>query len=460
MKWVALIVVLAAILPLSGWLRRNPHQTPRLWMIVGFLPCVMSIFHSYIAVISHVDWPGYVKGAEISILDVLALILYLSLPGDQRPLPFRYAMALYFLATVFSTLDAAVPLAALFYSLQVARIFLLYAIVTKACADPRVPPAILRGMGASIIFEAGYTIWQRFELGITQTSGTFIHQNSLGLISHFVVFPYFALLLAGRRGWMVPTVLLCGALVEVLTTSRGTVLFAGIGYAAVFILSAVRKWTLRKAVVLSIGVLAVAVLAPLAISSFEQRFAGGLPADEYGGYDERAAYKVAATRMLSDHPMGVGANHFTFAANVDGYYDAAGVLAVFSSRAGNVHNIYWLIAAETGYAGLITFVLLLIRTLTVAFLCGWRYRGDQRGDLLLGFGVALLIVYVHSNLEWIFITFQAQYMWALDLGLVSGLAQQLGYWRHNKPLGARSEMGPLSINPKAAEAAFLGSPSD
>jgi O-antigen ligase len=444
---VALIILLAAILPLCGWLRRNPHETPKLWVLVGFLPFVMSTFHSYLAIVSSPDWPGYIKGVEVSVLDVLALTLYLSLPGDRRPLPFRYAMALYFLATVLSAFDAAVPTAALFYSCQVARIFLLYAIVAKACADPRVAPAILAGMGAGIIMEAGYTILQRFALGITQTSGTFIHQNSLGLVSHFVIFPYFALLLAGRRGWMVPTVVLSGAIIEVLTTSRGTVAIAGMGYAAVFILSAVRQWTPRKAVVLSIGVLALAILVPLAISSFEQRFADGLPGDEYGGYDERAAYKVAAAKMLEDHPLGVGANHFTFAANVGGYYDAAGVANVFSSRAGNVHNIYWLILAETGYAGLITFVILLIRTLTVAFRCGWRYRGDERGDLMLGFGVALLAVYIHSNLEWIFITFQAQYMWALGLGLVSGLAQQLGYWQRTRPMGAQFKPDSLLINP-------------
>ena len=43
--------------------------------------------------------------------------------------------------------------------------------------------------------------------------------------------------------------------------------------------------------------------------------------------------------------------------------------------------------------------------------------------------MALLIVYIHSYFEWIFITFPAQYMFALDAGMVAGLATQLGYWR-------------------------------
>ena len=49
-----------------------------------------------------------------------------------------------------------------------------------------------------------------------------------------------------------------------------------------------------------------------------------------------------------------------------------------------------------------------------AFLCSMRHRGDQRAELLLGLGVALLTVYLHSFFEWIFVTFQAQYLFALS----------------------------------------------
>ena len=103
--------------------------------------------------------------------------------------------------------------------------------------------------------------------------------------------------------------------------------------------------------------------------------------------------------MLSDHPLGVGANNFVVVAIVEGYTRKRGV--GYNSRLAHVHNIYWLVAAETGYLGLITFVLLLLHPISVAFLCGWRNRKDRRGELLLGFGVALLIVYIHSFFEWI-----------------------------------------------------------
>ena len=73
--------------------------------------------------------------------------------------------------------------------------------------------------------------------------------------------------------------------------------------------------------------------------------------------------------------------------------------------------------------------MLLLSPLIVAFRCGWRNRKDQRGDLLLGFGVALLTVYLHSFYEWVFVSFEIEYMFAATMGLIAGLAQELGYWR-------------------------------
>jgi O-antigen ligase len=434
-KWVGFIIVVAAIGPLVGWLRRNPNAIIRVLMLMGFLPWALGTFHLYMAIISWVDWPGFAKGAEFSVLDALALAVYFSLPRARHPLPFRLLMALYFVAVSLSVFQARVPMAAIFYPWQLVRMYLVYAAITKACAtDPRAPRALMNGMIAGLFFEAGFVIWERFGLGMIQAGGSEGHQNLLGLMSHFVVFPFFALLLSGERGWLPAAGTLAGVVVQVLTTSRATLGLAGFGYATAFLLSAVRQWTSKKGLVLLIGVLAVALLTPVVMSAFNARFA----AEDWGTYDERAAFERAAAMMLSDHPLGVGANQFATVAIVDGYYLRAGVHPNMGSLTAHVHNIYWLVTAETGYLGLLTFVLLLLRPITVAFLCGWRHRGDRRGDLLLGLGMALLIVYIHSFFEWIFITYQAQYMFALELGLIAGLAQQLGYWRQPAHLRGHS----------------------
>jgi hypothetical protein len=57
--------------------------------------------------------------------------------------------------------------------------------------------------------------------------------------------------------------------------------------------------------------------------------------------------------------------------------------------------------------------------------------------LLLGLGVALLTVYLHSWVEWIMVGFSAQYLLAIAIGLVAGNAQQLGYWSVRRPVAVR-----------------------
>ena len=94
MKWIALTTSLLLVIPLTVWIRRHPRQSLKLWMLLGFLPFIVNYFHLYMAAYSAPEWGGYVKGAEISILDIIALSLYLSLPDTRRSLPFRYLMAL------------------------------------------------------------------------------------------------------------------------------------------------------------------------------------------------------------------------------------------------------------------------------------------------------------------------------------------------------------------------------
>jgi hypothetical protein len=426
LKWVILISALAGVLPLAAFIRRYPSIARSIYLLMGMLPFAQSaIPHLNIALISWAAWPGFVKGAEFSALDLVALAVYLTLPRAPSPVPFRLAMLFYFFAVLLSSLRAEEPVAALFYPWQLARMFLIYAVVAKACVDERFVPSLLTGMAVALCFEAGVVLWERFALGELQPSGNFVHQNTLGLVSHFVVFPYLALLLGGYRRGPAAAISLSGALIAVLTASRATIGLAGFGYAVLFSLSILRRGTQWKAAIGLVGICGLAVLALLAASSLERRIAAA-PISEY---DERAAFESAAASILADHPMGIGANNYAYVATVEGYSRQARVVSVDLSKSPHVHNSYWLTAAETGYIGLIAFIVLLARPLTVAFLCAWRSRDDYRGELLLGLGTALLVVYIHAAFEWIFLTVEVQYMFAMTVGMVAGLAQQLGYWR-------------------------------
>jgi hypothetical protein len=404
---------------------------------MGVLPFVIEPLHLFMAIVSWPFWPGYVKGIEVSVIDLVALAIFISLPREYRPAPFRVATVAYLLAVLLSSLQADVAVAALFYPAQLVRMYILFIVVARSCSDGRVALSLLEGMGIGLCIEMCVVIWQRFALGALQTGGTFAHQNGLGVVSHFVVFPFFAMLLAGKRGWLPIIVPVAGIVTALFTVSRATLGLGGLGYILVFILSSIRNWTRRKGVLGLTSVISVAVLLPLAFFSLETRFAVNPLSDDY---DERAAFESAADAMLSDRPMGIGANSYVVVANSQGYNERAGVAPTAGSFSAQVHNVYRLVAAETGYFGLLTFVLLMIQPMIVAFVWGWRNRNDLRGDILLGLGVSLLVVYIHSFFEWVFVTYYLQYFFALEAGLIVGLARQLGYQRIDRAHSTKSRI--------------------
>ena len=415
--------MLGAALALVPYLRSNIRLVQIVWGLVGFLPFVLESFHLYMSAGFLDHWPGYVTGFELTIVDALALALYLSLPRTSHPLPFRIALSLYLFSTLLSALPAMEPKAALFYSWQLARMFFLYAVIVRASANPVASVALLKGMAVGLLVQVPVVLWQRFALGMLQTPGTMVHQNELGMLSHFIVFPFFALLLTGRAGrWP--------ALVSPRRRDyriddnlprhdrpRRDWIYAR------FCVIRPAGMDVSKGALLAVFVVVSAIVAPVAVSAIADRGASQIESSDMS----RVVLEKAASLMLADHPMGVGANNFNLTAILQGYYQRAGV--DWSDYIATVHNFYWLTAAENGYFGLLTCVMFLLFPLIVALRCGVRYRQDIRGDLLIGLAVAVLAVYLQSFEEWVFVTYRLQYVYVMDVGLIAGMATQLGYWR-------------------------------
>jgi hypothetical protein len=461
-KWIGLAVLLAAAISLIPTMRTNTRAVQVGCALLGFVPFVMDSFHFTIAPISWA-WTGIVTGLQLTVLDALALSLYFAHRNERYSVPFRLAFAFYLFTTLLSALVAYVPQATLFYSWQVARVIFVYVVVARLCADPLYVSALLKGMGAGLLLQIPVTLWQRFGLGLLQASGTTVHQNELGMMSHFVTLPFFALLLSGRAGRLPLVVVPAGLIVELLTASRATLGLSILGYSIVFVLSAMRKWTSRKAMVLVVAVAIGAAATPVALSAIANRGAN----DAEGSDTSRSALIDAASMMLSDHPMGIGANNFVLVGNQDGYYARAGVPWVMSIAM--VHNAYWLVVTETGYLGLVAFITCIFSPMILAFRSGLRNSDDVRGELLIGLGTALLIVYLHAQFEFMFVSAAVQYIYVTVIGLVSGLAMQLGYWRKGRAkLGLRYRSQPRNPTdarssrprPAAAERRLWGGPSD
>lgn len=447
MKSAFLIIVLLSIMPLVLLLRRYETIARMFWVCFGagaFFLATVPLFD--IGLISWSDrWAGFVYGVELSVIDFLAILAFFTLPRARTPLLWFVPFALYILAAALSMLQAAEPLAAFFGVWQFMRMFFIATVVARACAFVEIPHLLLRGMALGMAAQFVTVLWQRYGLGYTQTPGLFIHQNTLGMAIHFVLLPYFALLLAGRRNLLfVAFVLIVTLVATVFTASRATVGFASMGLATTFVLFALAGLTQRKMAVALAALAAVVVVVPVTLQTFHQRFEHApLTEDEY---DERAAFSRAAAYILQDYPLGIGMNHYVLVARDRGYSERAGVATAEGNRNNIVHNAFRLAGAETGYPGLIAFCLMLATPLALALANGWRQRATEDGALLLGFAMAMLFAYLHSFYEWILFGKEVQYLLAITMGMAFGIAA-----RSRAPAGTfafQAPRGPEILQPR------------
>lgn len=426
MKFIALLVALAGVFPMSLLLRSSGLFARLFWIIFGMLPFFSAVFPMFdIGLISWGDhWVGFVYSLEITIVDILALAAFFALPGRGLPWWCKLPTLFFVIAAGLSMLNADEPTGAFFGVWQFIRMAFVMAVVGHACRlEPRIAIYILLGMSIGMGSHLVAVLQQRFILGVAQAHGLFLHQNTLGMAAHMVLYPNLALLLYGyQRWWLAPTVA-ATVIVVVLTASRATVGFAAFGVLLTFLLLALSGLTQRKMMFVGISMVALAIIGPLTFASFQKRFAENPLNEEQ--YDERAAFNRTAAFILADHPGGIGSNHYVHVAKNFGYSSRAGVLDSEVNRRNIVHNAYWLTAAETGYLGLATYLAMLAAPLACAFAVGWRERGRAEGALLLGFGVALLIVYVHSNFEWIVFTKDVQYPLFTTMGMTFGIVMCL-----------------------------------
>lgn len=423
MKWIALLVFILVGAGLTLALRQDRRAALVAAFLLGFLPFVTGPWNLLIAPYSFAGWPGYVKGWEVGLIDLVAVACLLGLPRSRHRLPFVHVFLLYIAATTFSVFFAQNFNIALAYPIQLGRVFLVFVAVSRLSSSPMGLKATFQGLFVGIAYQAAVAIFAWLG-GAVQTGGSFGHQNQLGFVTHLVFLPAFALILARQWNRWALLGLSSGAIVIVLTVSRGTILFAGVGLTITYLLSVLLRWSPRKAGV-ALGSLAFLALSyPVIQATFQQRFEvkGGsfTKADE-----EREAFARAAIMMSSDHPFGVGPNHYVLVANTGGYSQRAGVIWNSGSRGANVHNTYLLVLAESGIIGLISLVVLLMAVIFTTATYAFRNRRLVEAEILVGIAAAFCAIFLHSFYEWVLVTYHSQYLIATSLGVAAGLIRQL-----------------------------------
>lgn len=419
MKWIAVAFFLFAAVALSVWLRGKPRHAPVAWGLLGFLPFVLGPWHLIVSPFATPYWSGYVKGWDFALIDSVAIAIILATPGRWPKIVNVAPFLAYIAAVVIGVSQAKFGNLAASYLVQIIRVFLVFLAVARVTALERGQQAVLTGMILGLAVQAVYALIARAG-GALQTGGSLGHQNLLGFVSHLVLMPAFAMLLARRWPKIAFLGVASGLAVVILTASRAAIAFSAVGLVLTLLLCLCLRFNSRKAMIGAFGAVMLLASAPLATSALERRFQA--QGTTFFTEDlERLAFERAAWAMISDNPLGVGPNHYVFIANTEGYSDRAGVTWSSGSRNANVHNSYLLVLAETGYFGLLTLSLILGVGMWHALSGAIRYRQFAGSEVFVGLGCALINIILHSYYEWMLVVFQGQYLLAATLGLISGM---------------------------------------
>jgi O-antigen ligase len=443
MHYLAIAFVLLSYPGLVYLLKTYPRWRHWAYFFIGILPFVVHVWQLEAALVNWAAWPGYAKGIVMTVEVTLALAIITTQrrPGGVPPLVGW--LVLYMLAVAFSITQAGVWMAASFYLFQLLCFAVIMIAVAKIAADPRALQWLGTGLACGMIYEAVVTIDQRLH-GAFQAPGTMAHPNQLGMMVHVAILPIIGMLLAGHRSRVLMLGVASAFVVIVLGASRATIGFVALGVALVLLMSLVRHSTPHKKRMIGFAAAALVVATPFLLRAVSERLAQQQERDN-GGYDERAAFERAAKAMWNDHPLGVGANNYVVVANGQGYSARAGVTWVGGSRATNVHNTYLLIGAETGWAGLVTYIAMIGAAILAGLRFAFGQRRDPRGDIALGSAIGIAMVGLHSQYEWISVTYQVQYVIAISFGVISGLVRLRALERKRASRDRAAALGSMQL---------------
>lgn len=404
-------------------------QRYRGWLLSGLLFALCLGTSGKINFVSMESYRGPDRGFEITLADLLALALFLSmlLKDISRIRWFprnTFPFFLYFGWSVISFLVAPQKIYAGFTLFKFFRMGFLYFVLYNAFTLDDPLPATWRGFVAIGLFITMIGLRQKYLQGIYRIPGPFDHSNTIPLFLNLILpcLVVWALgdpkMSSGR--WGLTLAAAFGMLFCILATfSRAG---AALAIANLLAATAMAIWRIRSPRAIGIGLLVLLLMCAGVVKvadSFLNRIRNAPKASE----EARHEFNLAADHMARDHVFGVGLNQFSYMLTHDETYREYIKIMANEEQAGVCHHIYRLTAAEQGKTGLILFVILLLRTAWVAFR-GFRKRTGVPG--LLCFGVLLGFGSLHASgfLEWAFRITSVMAMFITVCAFAAALADQ------------------------------------
>jgi hypothetical protein len=223
------------------------------------------------------------------------------------------------------------------------------------------------------------------------------------------------------------------AVCVLLSVSRGGLAALAGGCAIVTLQAWVRKPSSRVLMV-TVGAVAAGLLASMfAMKSLNSRIQAVNDTAETTEFDLREILIMQSKAMLDDSFIGIGWNNFglmnsrphgyKYSAILEDWDVSRGFTLVEENYYANplTESLYWLLLAENGYGGFISYVLFLAATIWFALRGVFRFWKRQWGTFAGGILVAFTICYAHGTVERILTQTKNMSFWLLLAGLVAAI---------------------------------------
>ncbi len=357
--------------------------------------------------VSMETYRGPDRGFEVTLADLVALALAVAVtvrhPRRIRWWPYNTGpMLAFFGVAALTVLWAPQPILSAFSLFKMVRAYGFYWCVVNCLRTGTPLRAVWRGLILMAAYLTVETLRQKYLYGVYRVTGPFDHSNPFADFLNLFMPILLAIGLSDRTLSAGRTLLsLVGALAmlfsSVMTFSRAAIVLGVVCAGGVLAFANLRQRSSRVALATLVAFLGLLVGGGLVARRVLERFEQAPEASAMA----RDEFNRAARLMLDDHPGGVGVNQFSRVLTDNPRYNRHITVMAVEKQKGVCHHIYWLTAAEMGYAGLALFLVVIGRFAFRAFLFAWRTPGRD-GLVQAAVFLGTLSLHLAGLLEWVF----------------------------------------------------------
>ena len=404
---------------------------------VGLLMFLLGLhIDTTVLMLNSIEWyRGVTKGYEFTMMEMLSISLIFStlFNSKRKFIWLPMGTVLWFLyvgassLSIFSALEVSFVLMSI---LKHSKVWLIVYAIGNYARSRREVHIVLTGIAVMLIYQFIIVAKMKWIDGFYQVRGLFEHQNPLAMFTYMAALPLLAVAMSPAvskaRGLFYFSAFACSGIIVLASLSRAALAFFAMGTVAVIAVGFWDRISLRRMLTVAVMALGGAFVLAMTAETIIARFND--EGNEASG-ETREVMNLASKAMLDDKPLGIGWNNFGKAINhpypygdvIDDWNRDRGQKVDIDYAKGVVESHYWLLKAETGWQGYITFMLFIIivtgRTLPFMVFRRGSLEAAIAAGILIGFG----ITYVHSSLERVLTQTKNLALWMTYIGLLGAL---------------------------------------